>query len=58
MLSGTGLGEAHAQDEVRKIHQENVEKLTSMSHEEIMKEREQLLASLGNWSHFLGLVHT
>ena len=49
ILSGSGLSETNAEGEVEKIHQENVEKLASMSHEEIMKEREQLLASLGNW---------
>ena len=42
------MTEFGGESEAQKIHRENVEKLSSMSPEEIMKEREQLLTSLGN----------
>ena len=49
ILTGAGLNESGGDSEVQKIHQENVEKLSSMSHEEIMIEREKLLAALGKF---------
>ena len=52
ILTGKGLIGFGGESEAQKIHRENVDKLTSMSSEEIMKEREQLLTSLGNETAF------
>ena len=47
MLEGTGLSATFGTDEVRKIHEENVNKLAGMSQEEIMAEQSKLLQTLG-----------
>ena len=51
MIEGTGLSATFGRDEARKIHEENVNKLTTMSEEEIMAEQKKLLQSLGNFLH-------
>ncbi|KAF6767989.1 hypothetical protein AHF37_02217 [Paragonimus kellicotti] len=43
-VSGTGLGFRHC--EVERIHEENINRLLSMSEEEILKEREMLISSM------------
>ncbi|KAE8587178.1 hypothetical protein XENTR_v10021883 [Xenopus tropicalis] len=46
LISGQGLGISAGQEEARKIHEENMEKLRSLSKEEILQEQEQLLSQL------------
>ena len=47
VIEGTGLSATFGTDEVRKIHEENVNKLAGMSQEEIMAEQSKLLQMLG-----------
>ena len=47
LIEGTGLSATFGTDEVRKIHEENVNKLAGMSQEEIMAEQSKLLEMLG-----------
>lgn len=42
-----GLGSQKSEQEAQAIHKENLEKLRSMSEEEILQEQERLLAQLG-----------
>ncbi|NXA44577.1 RPAP1 protein, partial [Nothocercus julius] len=46
IITGEGLGSEKSEQEVQAIHNENLEKLQSMSQEEILQERERLLAQL------------
>ncbi|NWJ09131.1 RPAP1 protein, partial [Crypturellus undulatus] len=46
IITGEGLGSEKSEQEVQAIHKENLEKLQSMSQEEILQERERLLAQL------------
>ncbi|KAF7232386.1 hypothetical protein EG68_05523 [Paragonimus skrjabini miyazakii] len=43
-VSGTGLGFRHG--DVKRIHEENISRLLSISEEEILKEREMLISSM------------
>ncbi|XP_025951550.2 RNA polymerase II-associated protein 1 isoform X2 [Dromaius novaehollandiae] len=46
VIMGEGLGSEKSEQEVQAIHKENLEKLRSMSQEEILQEQERLLAQL------------
>ncbi|OXB56545.1 hypothetical protein ASZ78_007255 [Callipepla squamata] len=46
IITGKGLGSQRSEQEAQAIHKENLEKLQSMSQEEILKEQERLLAQL------------
>uniref|UniRef100_A0A8B9EWB5 RNA polymerase II associated protein 1 n=1 Tax=Amazona collaria TaxID=241587 RepID=A0A8B9EWB5_9PSIT len=46
LITGEGLGSQKREEEVQAIHKENLEKLQSMSEEEILQEQERLLAQL------------
>ncbi|NXU52130.1 RPAP1 protein, partial [Turnix velox] len=46
LITGEGLGSNVSEKEAQAIHQENLEKLQSMSEEEILQEQEKLLAHL------------
>uniref|UniRef100_A0A8C0HN65 RNA polymerase II associated protein 1 n=1 Tax=Buteo japonicus TaxID=224669 RepID=A0A8C0HN65_9AVES len=46
LITGEGLGSQKSEQEVQAIHKENLEKLQSMSEEEILQEQERLLAQL------------
>ncbi|NXA36352.1 RPAP1 protein, partial [Eudromia elegans] len=46
IITGEGLGSEKGEQEVQTIHKENLEKLQSMSQEEILQEQERLLAQL------------
>ncbi|NWY04679.1 RPAP1 protein, partial [Nothoprocta ornata] len=46
LITGEGLGSEKSEQEVQAIHKENLEKLQSMSQEEILQEQERLLAQL------------
>uniref|UniRef100_A0A8C2TR58 RNA polymerase II associated protein 1 n=1 Tax=Coturnix japonica TaxID=93934 RepID=A0A8C2TR58_COTJA len=46
IITGEGLGSQKSEQEAQAIHKENLEKLQSMSQEEILKEQERLLAQL------------
>ncbi|KGL77894.1 RNA polymerase II-associated protein 1, partial [Tinamus guttatus] len=46
IITGEGLGSEKSEQEVQAIHKENLKKLQSMSQEEILQERERLLAQL------------
>ena len=50
VIEGTGLSATFGKEEVRKIHEENVKTLSSMSEEEIIAEQKKLLEMLGNTS--------
>jgi len=47
LITGEGLGRQKSEQEAQAIHKENLEKLRSMSEEEILQEQEKLLAQLG-----------
>uniref|UniRef100_A0A8D0FIF0 RNA polymerase II associated protein 1 n=1 Tax=Strix occidentalis caurina TaxID=311401 RepID=A0A8D0FIF0_STROC len=47
LITGEGLGSQKSEQEAQAIHRENLEKLRSMSEEEILQEQERLLAQLG-----------
>ena len=47
VIEGTGLSATFGRDEARKIHEENMNKLTAMSEEEILAEQRKLLQTLG-----------
>ena len=47
VIEGTGLSATFGKDEATFIHQENLQKLSSMSENEILVEQEKLLKSLG-----------
>lgn len=46
VIEGTGLSATFGKDEARKIHEENMTKLASMSEEEIIAEQRKLLETL------------
>ncbi|XP_050567278.1 RNA polymerase II-associated protein 1 isoform X5 [Cygnus atratus] len=46
IITGEGLGNQNSEQEAQAIHKENLEKLQSMSQEEILQEQEKLLAQL------------
>ncbi|XP_068017518.1 RNA polymerase II-associated protein 1 [Melanerpes formicivorus] len=46
LITGEGLGSQKSEQEAEAIHRENLEKLRSMSEEEILQEQEKLLAQL------------
>ncbi|XP_075008236.1 RNA polymerase II-associated protein 1 isoform X7 [Calonectris borealis] len=46
LITGEGLGSQKSEQEAQAIHKENLEKLRSMSEEEILQEQEKLLAQL------------
>lgn len=46
LITGEGLGSQKSEQEAQAIHKENLEKLQSMSEEEILQEQERLLAQL------------
>ncbi|XP_063188580.1 RNA polymerase II-associated protein 1 [Chroicocephalus ridibundus] len=46
LITGEGLGSQKSEEEAQAIHKENLEKLQSMSEEEILQEQEKLLAQL------------
>ncbi|NXX77856.1 RPAP1 protein, partial [Urocolius indicus] len=46
LITGEGLGSQKGEQEAEAIHRENLEKLQSMSEEEILQERERLLSQL------------
>ncbi|KAM6444679.1 RNA polymerase II-associated protein 1 [Rhynochetos jubatus] len=46
LITGEGLGSQKSEQEVQAIHKENLEKLRSMSEEEILQEQERLQAQL------------
>ncbi|NXJ65711.1 RPAP1 protein, partial [Rostratula benghalensis] len=46
LITGEGLGGQKSEQEAQAIHRENLEKLQSMSEEEILQEQEKLLAQL------------
>lgn len=43
-----GVAPDAAEEEVTKIHQENVKRLSGFSEEEILKEKERIQQTLGN----------
>ncbi|XP_054827938.1 RNA polymerase II-associated protein 1 isoform X2 [Eublepharis macularius] len=45
-ITGEGLGSPAGEQEIQKIHEENLERLQSMSKEEILKEQKRLLDQL------------
>lgn len=47
LITGEGLGSQKSEQEAQAIHKENLEKLRSMSEEEILQEQARLLAQLG-----------
>lgn len=47
LITGEGLGSQKSEEEAQAIHRENLEKLQSMSEEEILQEQARLLAQLG-----------
>lgn len=47
LVTGIGLGEVTGERESRRIHEENMERLTSIDEREILAEKEKLLNSLG-----------
>ncbi|NWU65977.1 RPAP1 protein, partial [Pterocles burchelli] len=46
LITGEGLGGQKSEQEAQAIHKENLEKLQSMSEEEILQEQERLLAQM------------
>ncbi|NXN99944.1 RPAP1 protein, partial [Rhinopomastus cyanomelas] len=46
LITGEGLGSEKSEQEAQAIHKENLEKLRSMSEEEILQEQKRLLAQL------------
>uniref|UniRef100_A0A8C3U458 RNA polymerase II associated protein 1 n=1 Tax=Catharus ustulatus TaxID=91951 RepID=A0A8C3U458_CATUS len=46
LITGEGLGSQKSEEEAQAIHRENLEKLQSMSEEEILQEQARLLAQL------------
>ncbi|KAM9291758.1 RNA polymerase II-associated protein 1 isoform 2-T2 [Morus bassanus] len=46
LITGEGLGSQKSEQEAQAIHKENLEKLRSMSEEEILQEQKRLLAQL------------
>lgn len=46
LITGEGLGSQRSEEEAQAIHKENLEKLQSMSEEEILQEQARLLAQL------------
>ncbi|MEE6492554.1 hypothetical protein FKM82_016601 [Ascaphus truei] len=46
LITGEGLRSSVGQEEVRRIHEENVEKLKALSQEEIMQERDRVISQL------------
>ncbi|NXY81166.1 RPAP1 protein, partial [Alcedo cyanopectus] len=46
LITGEGLGNQNSEQEAQAIHRENLEKLQSMSKEEILQEQERLLSQL------------
>ncbi|KFO94661.1 RNA polymerase II-associated protein 1, partial [Buceros rhinoceros silvestris] len=46
LITGEGLGSQKSEEEAQAIHKENLEKLRSMSEEEILQEQERLLSQL------------
>ncbi|XP_009997874.1 PREDICTED: RNA polymerase II-associated protein 1 [Chaetura pelagica] len=46
LITGEGLGSQKSEQEAQAIHKENLEKLQSMSEEEILQEQKRLLAQL------------
>ncbi|XP_008939855.1 PREDICTED: RNA polymerase II-associated protein 1, partial [Merops nubicus] len=46
LITGEGLGSQKSEEEAQAIHKENLEKLQSMSEEEILQEQERLLTQL------------
>lgn len=54
IIQGTGLSATFGGEEAQKIHQENLSKLSSMTPEEIIEERNKLLQMLGiSWGTVL-----
>lgn len=49
VVSGSGLSHNQPEDEAKKIHQENADKLAAMTQEEILKEQQKLMDSLGKY---------
>lgn len=47
IIQGTGLSATFGGEDAQKIHQENLSKLSSMTPEEIIEERNKLLQMLG-----------
>ena len=47
VVSGQGLGASDASAEIQRIHQENVDRLGAMDTSAILKERQELLETLG-----------
>lgn len=47
IIQGTGLSATFGEEEAQKIHQENLNKISSMSPEEILEERNKLLQMIG-----------
>lgn len=52
LVTGEGLrsdNNINIKDEVKKIHEDNVHKLSTMSKEDILSEQSRLIASMGNY---------
>ena len=47
IVDGRGLSVSQAEEEAKQIHEENINKLSEMSEEEILAEQQQLLQVLG-----------
>ena len=47
LLTGIGLGEVTGEREMKRIHDENTDRLKSMDEKEILAEKEKLLKTLG-----------
>lgn len=56
IVTGKGLGSLGGEQEAQNIHKENLEKLQSMSQEQILEEQKRLLAQLGT-NFLLTSVH-
>lgn len=53
IVTGEGLGKLVGEQEAQNIQKENVERLQSMTKEEILEEQNRLLAQLGRNKHYI-----
>lgn len=60
IVTGEGLGSLSGEQEAQNIHKENLERLQSMSKEQIWEEQKRLMAQLGKLFllTYLSTIHT
>lgn len=51
LVTGEGLHSSTGPEEAERIHKENVEKLKTLSQEQILQERDRLMSQLGENMH-------